>query len=96
MSDNEMESKMAQKSNSDSQGSSCCDRRERRRELKRELRELRYREPWHGLIAGLILLLVGCLFLAANLFNLDFGRWWPLIPMAIGVAILTRAFYRTD
>jgi hypothetical protein len=80
--------------NSDGQDSTCQDRWERRRELRRELRELRYRDPWHGLFAGLILLLAGCLFLAANLFDVDFAKWWPVIPMLVGVAILARVFYR--
>lgn len=92
MSDNELEGKTAQKSNSDSQGSSG-DRRERRRELKRELRELRHGHPGRGLFGGILLILIGCLFLAGNVFNINFGQWWPLILIAIGVAVLSRAFY---
>jgi len=96
MSDNELESKTTQKSDSDSQGSSCWDRRERRRELKRELRELRHGRPGRGLLGGILLILTGCLFLAGNFFNINFGQWWPLILIAIGIAVLSRAFYSRD
>jgi hypothetical protein len=89
MSNIDTENKSAQSSNT---GSSYVDRRERRRELKRELRELRGYHR-HGLVGGLILLLVGCVFLAANLFDFHIAQWWPLIPIAVGVALLARAFY---
>jgi len=92
MSNSDTESKAAQNSNS---GTSYLDRRERRRELKRELREL-HGYHHHGLVGGLILVLVGCIFLAGNFFNVNIAQWWPLIPIAVGVALLSRAFYPWD
>jgi hypothetical protein len=94
MSQDDLGNKTASSSNVGGTGSSHWDNRERQRELRSELRELRHGDSWHGLIPGVILVIVGILFLAGNLFNLDFSRWWPLIPMAIGVAVLARVFHR--
>lgn len=47
----------------------------------------------HGsIIGGLVLLVIGFLFLAENFLpDFHFGDWWPLILVAIGVGLLYRA-----
>jgi len=46
--------------------------------------------------AGLILIAVGCLFLANNFFHVSAWRvvslYWPVIPLAIGLRKLYRYF----
>jgi hypothetical protein len=93
MSYNETENKTAQNSGSSSGGSSYWDRKERRRELKRELRELRHGHPGHGMFAGILLLLLGCLFLAGNFLYFNIAQWWPVILVIVGISILVRSFY---
>jgi hypothetical protein len=95
MSQNEMENKATQNNSSGSQGS-YWDRKERRRELKRELRELRHGHPGHGIFAGVLLLLLGCLFLAGNFLFINVGQWWPIVLVIVGVSILVRSFYWWD
>ena len=47
----------------------------------------------HGsIVGGLVLLVIGFLFLAENFLpEFHFGDWWPLILVAIGVGMLYRA-----
>lgn len=46
-----------------------------------------------GLIAGLILITLGVLFLVDRLFpNIDFGDLWPIILIVLGVTILIKSF----
>jgi phage shock protein C len=47
----------------------------------------------HGsIIGGLVLLVIGFLFLAENFLpDFHFGDWWPLILVAIGVGMLYKA-----
>jgi len=47
----------------------------------------------HGsVVGGLVLLVIGFLFLAENFLpDFHFGDWWPLILVAIGVGLLYRA-----
>ena len=47
----------------------------------------------HGsIVGGLVLLVIGFLFLAENFLpDFHFGDWWPLILVAIGVGLLYRA-----
>ena len=90
MSDNDTQKGSSQ---SDSRGLSYTERKERIRELKGELRDLRHCHPGHGIFAGILILLVGCIFLAGNLFGINVGQWWPLLVIAVGIAILSRAFY---
>ena len=47
----------------------------------------------HGsIVGGLVLLVIGFLFLAENFLpDFHFGDWWPLILVAIGVGMLYRA-----
>lgn len=41
-----------------------------------------------GLITGWILVIIGVLFLLNNFYILDFGRFWPVILIAIGIILL--------
>ena len=47
----------------------------------------------HGnIVGGLVLLVIGFLFLAENFLpEFHFGDWWPLILVAIGAGLLYRA-----
>lgn len=72
------------------------DIREHRRELRRELRGLRDYYPGHGLFAGLLLVIIGGLFLADNIIGFSIGQWWPLILVLVGVAVLVRALVYRD
>jgi hypothetical protein len=50
----------------------------------------------HGMIiGGLITLGIGLIFLLSNLDVIpDIGEMWPLIPMAVGVALLIGALMK--
>jgi phage shock protein C len=44
-----------------------------------------------GLIGGLVLIVLGLLFLANNLFpEFSFGDYWPLILIAVGIGLLLK------
>jgi phage shock protein PspC (stress-responsive transcriptional regulator) len=45
-----------------------------------------------SIVGGLVLLVLGLLFLGQNFIpDFNFGDWWPLILVAIGVGLLYRA-----
>jgi hypothetical protein len=44
-----------------------------------------------GLIGGVVLILIGTLFLVQQLFDIDVWHYaWPLVLIAIGIGILVR------
>jgi len=45
-----------------------------------------------SLIGGLILIILGILFLFENLDILDFSEAWPLILVIIGVGLIVKSF----
>ena len=48
-----------------------------------------------SLIGGLVLITVGCIFLADEFFpNVDFGDLWPLILIVIGAGLLINTFVK--
>ena len=50
------------------------------------------RKDQGGLIGGLVLIVLGILFLANNLFpEFSFGDYWPVILIAVGAALLLRS-----
>ena len=49
-----------------------------------------------GIVAGWILVVLGILFLLNNFHILDFGRFWPLIFIAIGIIILLPMYLAQD
>jgi phage shock protein C len=45
-----------------------------------------------GIVGGLVLLVLGLLFLGQNFLpDFEFGDWWPLILVAIGAGLLYKA-----
>jgi phage shock protein C len=45
-----------------------------------------------GIVGGLVLLVLGLLFLGQNFIpDFNFGDWWPLVLVAIGAGLLYRA-----
>lgn len=45
---------------------------------------------WQKLVWGLFFVLLGCAWIAGNLgiIRFDFGNWWPLVFVFIGLSIL--------
>ena len=43
-----------------------------------------------NLMSGLILIALGVLFLLNNFDMLDFGRYWPLLLIVIGIGLLLK------
>jgi phage shock protein C len=49
------------------------------------------RKDHGGLIGGLVMIILGLLFLANNLFpEFSFGDYWPLILIAVGIGLLLK------
>ncbi len=46
------------------------------------------RQGKNSVIGGVVLIVLGVLFLLDSLFDIDFGKYWPIILIAIGVGIL--------
>ena len=44
-----------------------------------------------SVIGGLVLIVLGALFLLDNFFDIRFGDLWPLILVAVGVGLLWRS-----
>ena len=45
-----------------------------------------------GLVAGLILIVIGAFFLARELIpSIDFGFWWPTVAIGLGVVLVVVA-----
>ena len=44
-----------------------------------------------SVIGGVVLIVIGCLFLADRFLDVRFGDFWPLILVAIGAAMLWRS-----
>ena len=45
-----------------------------------------------GLVAGLVLIVIGAFFLVRELVpSIDFGLWWPMIAIGLGVALVVIA-----
>ena len=47
-------------------------------------------------MAGWILVILGILFLLNNFYILDFGRFWPVLLIAIGVILLMGRLRRNE
>lgn len=60
------------------------DWREQRREFRRECREARHRHPFQGLITGLILVLLGVLFLSTQQGWISGDSWWQYLVIGLG------------
>jgi hypothetical protein len=60
------------------------DWREARREWRRERREARCRSPFHGLFPGLVLILIGALFLGNMQGWIGWENWWEYFVIGLG------------
>jgi hypothetical protein len=76
------------------QETDCRDWREQRREWRRVSREARYRDPWHGLFGGLILLLIGALFLFRQNGWLPGDNLWEYLIIGIGAILIISGLVR--
>ncbi|HYM84179.1 MAG TPA: DUF5668 domain-containing protein [Candidatus Dormibacteraeota bacterium] len=80
-----------------STGATWTDARAERRAARRAAKAERrgYGDPTAGLIFGGILVLLGIYFLAQQYIpELDLGRFWPVLVIAVGVVLVGRALYR--
>jgi hypothetical protein len=57
---------------------------EERRAWRNEMREKRWRQPWQGLFWGLLLVLLGILFLADQQGWLTGDEWWHYLLVGLG------------
>lgn len=70
------------------------DWREARLAWRREIREQRYRFPFHGLIWGLGLVLAGVLFLLNQTGTLTGDTWWQSLLIGLGVISILNGIIR--
>jgi hypothetical protein len=66
------------------------DWREARWEWRRERREMRMRSPFHGLFPGLVLILIGVLFLGSMQGWIDRDIWWQYFVIGLGSIFIIR------
>lgn len=59
--------------------------REQRREWRKERREARHGFPFHGLFLGLVLVLLGVLFLLSQAGWVTGDAWWQSLLIGLGV-----------
>lgn len=85
MADNNSANKSQTSSNPDGEGHTCQDWREQRWEWRRKRREARRSRPFHGLFGGLILILLGGLFLANQQNWISGNTWWQYLLIGLGV-----------
>ena len=85
MVDNNSENKSQTSSNPGGQGPTCQDWREQRWEWRRKMREARHERPFHGLFFGLVLILLGGLFLANQQSWISGNAWWQWLLIGLGV-----------
>jgi hypothetical protein len=64
------------------------DWRERREMWRQQRREARYRDPLHGLFFGLLLILMGGLFLAVQMGQLPTHSWWQYLLVGMGAIFI--------
>jgi hypothetical protein len=66
------------------QNTPYTDWREQRREWRQQMREARRRDPWHGLFFGLLLVLMGGLFLSTQQGWIAGDIWWKYFLIGMG------------
>jgi hypothetical protein len=70
------------------------DWRQQRWEWRMKMREERRSRPFHGLTGGLILILLGGLFLANTQGWISFGEWWQWLLVGLGVISIVSGVVR--
>jgi hypothetical protein len=79
---------------SDNQESHPLDWREQRWEWRRQRREARRRDPWHGLFLGLLLAMIGGIFLAVQMGGVPVDSVWKYILVGIGSIFIVDGLVR--
>jgi len=51
-------------------------------------------EPFSGITGGLTLILLGAIFLLANMGYISWGEWWAYFLVGLGVILIVDAFIR--
>ena len=85
MEDNNSENKSQTGANPGGGGSTYQDWREQHWEWRRKRREARHNFPFHGLFGGLVLILLGGLFLANQKGWISGNAWWQYLLIGLGV-----------
>ncbi len=85
MVDSNSENKSQTGSNPRPEGPTYQDWREQRREWREKMREARHNRPFHGLFGGLVLILLGGLFLANQQGWISGNAWWQWLLIGLGV-----------
>jgi uncharacterized membrane protein HdeD (DUF308 family) len=70
------------------QGSTRCDWREERRAWRREMKEHRHQFPFRGLFWGLVLVLLGTLFLLNQTGAITGDAWWQSLLVGLGAIMI--------
>ena len=84
MADNNPENKTQTGTNCGGTGPTYQDWREQRLEWRQKMREARHSRPFHGLFPGLVLVLLGGLFLAGQQNWISGDAWWQWLLIGLG------------
>jgi hypothetical protein len=82
--ENNVTGNAAANQNPESRGPTCRDWREERREWRWKMKEARHRFPFHGLFWGLVLVLLGVLFLLNQSGAITGDTWWQSLLIGLG------------
>ncbi len=83
-----------QGNNTASQNTAPRDWREIRRQEREERREARHSWPFHGFFTGMILVLLGVLFLLNQTGTLNGDTWWQAFLIGLGVIFIANGVAR--
>jgi hypothetical protein len=78
--------------NPQNQSTGPQDWREQRREWRQERRERRGRDPWRGLVWGLLLILVGVLFFIGQQQGIGWDVLWKYLLIGLGAIFIIDGF----
>ena len=85
MAENNSENKSQTSTNPGNEAPTYQDWREQRWEWRNKMREARRNRPFHGLFGGLVLILLGGLFLANQLSWISGNAWWQWLLVGLGI-----------
>ena len=80
--------------NTGSQNTAPRDWREMRRQDREERREMRHRWPFHGFFTGMVLVLLGVLFLLNETGAINGDTWWQALLIGLGVISIANGIAR--